>query len=226
MKEKGKKIISLRRKGKTYGEIEKILNLPRSTIAWWGKKTKLTKKERKIILDKSRKKWRSNIVKFNKINAKIRSDNAREIRDTITLKARRKINKISKKDLLLIGTSLFWAEGSKSHRWHLCFANSDSEIIKVMMKFFREICYISDEKIKAIVHIYPRLNYKKALTFWAKITKLPKKNFYKPQIQISRASKKKRDRNTLPYATLHLTAGNTVITSRVKGWIQGISEKI
>jgi len=94
-----------------------------------------------------------------------------------------------------------------------------------MMKFFREICHIPDEKIKALVHIYPGLNYKKVLTFWTKIAKLPKKNFYKPQTQISRASKRKRDRNTLPYGTLHLTAGNTLITSQVKGWIQGILEK-
>jgi len=226
MKEKGKKIILLRKKGKTYGEIEKILNLPRGTVVWWGKKVKLTKKEKKIILDKSRKKWRKNIVGFNRINAKIRSDKAREIRDAITLKAKRKIDRISKKDLLVIGTSLFWAEGSKSHRWHLCFANSDSEIIKVMMRFFREICHIPDEKIKALVHIYPGLSYKKVLTFWTKITKLPKENFWKPQTQISRASKRKRDRNTLPYGTIHLTVGNTEIASQVKGWIQGISEKI
>jgi len=226
MKEKGNKIISLRKHGKTYSEIEKILNLPKSTVAWWGKRARLTKKEKKLILEKSRKKWRKNIVAFNKINAKIRSNEARKIRDETTLKAKRKINKISKKDLLLIGASLFWAEGSKSHRWHLCFANSDSEIIRVMMRFFREICHISDEKIKGLIHIYPRLNYKETLAFWSKITKLPQKNFYKPQTQISRASKGKRNRNTLPYGTLHLTAGNTVITSQVKGWIQGIAENI
>jgi len=217
MKEKGKKIILLRKNGKTYGEIEKFLNLPKSTVAWWGKKAKLTKKERNIILKNSRKKWRKNIVEFNKINAKIRSDKARVIRDTITSKAKTKIDSISKKDLLLIGTSLFWAEGSKSHRWHLRFANSDPEIIKVMMIFFREICHIPDKKIKALVHIYPKLNYKKVLAFWTKITKLSKKNFWKPQTQISRASKRKRNRNTLPYGTLHLTAGDTAIASQVKG---------
>jgi len=200
--------------------------LPKSTIAWWGKKAKLTKKERSIILEKSQKKWRKNIIEFNRINAKIRSDKARKIRNAITLKAKGGINKISKKELLLVGASLFWAEGSKSHRWHLRFANSDSEIIKVMMKFFRQICHIPNEKIKALAHIYPGLNYKKVLNFWTKITKLPKKNFYKPQTQISHASKKKRDRNTLPYGTLHLIAGDTIITSRVKGWIQGIAEKI
>jgi hypothetical protein len=226
MKENGKKIILLREKGKTYGDIQKILNLPKSTIAWWAKKARLTNKKRRLILEKSRRKWRKSIIEFNRINAKIRSDKARKARDAITLKAKRKINKISKRDLLLIGASLFWAEGSKSNKWHLCFANSDPEIIKVIMKFFREVCLISNEKIKALVHIYPKSNYKKVLTFWTKITKLSKRNFWKPQTQISRASKRKRNNNTLPYGTIHLTAGDTAITSQVKGWIQGISKKI
>ena len=34
MNEKGRKIIALRKKGKTCGEIEKTLNLPKSTVAW------------------------------------------------------------------------------------------------------------------------------------------------------------------------------------------------
>jgi len=223
---KKERAINLRKKGKTCGEITTILNVPKSTAWSWIKNLVLSEKIKKQILKKSQIKWRKNINKFNKVNAKIRSEEAKKIRDADTSKGKKEIYQISKKELLLIGASLFWAEGSKSHRWHLCFANSDPEIIRVMMRFFREICHISDEKIKGLVHIYPGLNYKKVLNFWTKITNLSQNNFYKPQIQISRSSKGKRDRNTLPYGTLHLTAGNTVITSRVKGWIQGISEKI
>ncbi|PIS38984.1 MAG: hypothetical protein COT34_00820 [Candidatus Nealsonbacteria bacterium CG08_land_8_20_14_0_20_43_11] len=218
-------IIALRREGKTYSEIANVLKIPKSTVAWHLRNVKLSKSLQRQLLKKSKEKWRKSITQYNNIYAKVRAKEARLRREGIQKKASEEITGISKKDLLLIGTSLFWAEGSKSHRWRLCLANSDPEIIKVMMKFFREICHIPDEKIKALVHIYPGLNYKKVLTFWTKIAKLPKKNFYKPQTQISRASKRKRDRNTLPYGTLHLTAGNTLITSQVKGWIQGILEK-
>ena len=94
------------------------------------------------------------------------------------------------------------------------------------MRFLREICNIPDSKITARIHLYPEINYQKTLNFWRKITKLPKKNFKPPQIQVSRASKGKRPKNTLPYGTLHLTVNSTELTCKVKGWIRGISEKI
>jgi len=87
------------------------------------------------------------------------------------------------------------------------------------MRFFREICNILDEKIKTRIHLYPGINQQKATNYWRKITGLPKENFHPPQIQISRASKGKRPRNTLSYGTLHLTMNNTEMTCKVKGWI-------
>lgn len=74
-----------------------------------------------------------------------------------------------------------------------------------MISFFHDICIIPKEKIKARVHIYLGMNYKKLL-FWSKVINLPKENFYKPQNQIS------------------IIAGDTVFTCKVKEWIQGIIE--
>jgi len=227
MNEKGQRIISLRKKGKTYGEIVNILKLPKSTVAWWLRGgVKIPKSLEKQMLERSRKKWRNNINEFNKVYAKIRSEEAARIREDIKKKASKEIKNLSKKDLQLIGCALYWAEGTKKNRWHVCFSNSDSEIIRIMMRFFREICKIPDEKIKARIHLYPQMDQQKTTNYWKKITALPKKNFNKSQIQVSRASKSKRPRNTLPYGTLHLTAGNTKMACRVKGWVRGISEKI
>src|SRR4030042_1413260 len=226
MNKKGRRIIAFRKKGKTYTEIAYALKIPKSTVAWWLRNVKIPKFLEKQILEKSRKKWRRNIDEYNRIYGKIRSQEAAKIREDIKSKASKEIKNLSKKDLQLIGCALFWAEGNKKHRWHLRFANSDPEIIKPIMRFFREFCGIPNINIKARVHIYPSIDYKKTLNFWSKITKLNKNNFYKPQTQISRASKCKRPQNTLPYGTIHLVAGHTEITSRVGGWIQGISNKI
>ena len=43
MNEKGQKITTLRKQGKTYGEIEKILQLPKSTVGWWLRGIKMPK---------------------------------------------------------------------------------------------------------------------------------------------------------------------------------------
>ena len=225
MNEKGRRIITLRKKGKTYGEIAETLNLPRSTVGWWLRGVKLPKYIEKQILRKSKEKWRNNINEFNKIHSKIRSQEAAKIREDIKKKASKEIRSLSKKDLRLVGSALYWAEGS-NHRNSLRFANSDPMMIKIIMKFFREICNISDEKIKARIHLYPQTNQLKATSYWKNVTDLSRNNFQTPQIQISRASKRKRPINTLPYGTLHLTICSTEKACIAKGWVRGIYEKI
>lgn len=226
MNKKGKYIIALRKNGKTHGEIAKFLNIPKSTVGWWLRNVKISKALEKQILERSRKKWRKNIAIYNNYYGKIRSELATKIRENYKIRASKEIGNLTKKGLKFIGSSLYWAEGNIKNRNSLRFSNSNPLIIKTIMKFFREVCKIPDKKIKARVHIYPGLGKKKATNYWKKITGLNKNNFHKPQVQTSRASRGKRPRNTLPYGTLHLTAGNTEITCKVKGWIQGISEKI
>lgn len=226
MTEKGQNIIALRKKGKTYGEIEKILNLPKSTVAWWLRDVKISKFLQKQIFERSRKKWSKNISAYNRIYGKIRSQRAAEIREGYKSKAVNEIKRVSKKDLKFIGTALYWAEGNNKNRNRLQFSNADPLMIEIEMRFFREICEISNNKITARIHLYPHTNQKNALNYWSKITKLPKTQFKTPQIQISKASKSKRPKNTLPYGTLHITVCSTELACRVQGWIQGIVKKL
>jgi len=226
MNEKGRKIIALRKQGKTCGEIEKILKLPKSTVGWWVRGVTMPADVKKETLKRCRGKWRKNISEYNKTYSQIRSQKAADVREANKQKGAAEIKKITLNDLKLIGSALYWAEGNTKNRHLLRFANSKPEIIKTMMDFFLRVCKISEEKIKAKIHLYPNTNQLEAINYWQKVTGLSKKNFYKPQIQISKASKHKRNKNTLPYGTLHLTAGNTETTCRVKGWIRGISEKI
>jgi len=227
MNKKGQRIINLRKKGRTYTEIANTLKIPKSTVAWWLRGgVKIPKSLEKQMLERSRKKWKRNIDRFNKIYGKIRSEEAAKIREGYKEKAAKEIKILSKKDLKLIGSALYWAEGGTKNRNSLRFANSNSMMIKTTLKFFREILDIPNEKIKARIHLYPHINRRGATNYWARITRLPKKNFQKPQVQISRASKGRRSRNTLPYGTLHLTVCSTELTCRVKGWIRGISERI
>ena len=225
MNEKAKIIRSLRMKGKTYSEIAKISGFPVSTVGWWLRGFELPEDVKERILERARKKCSINIKNYNDIYSKIRSDEARKVRDSITDKASKEINILSKKDLKLIGSALYWAEGSK-HRNSLRFANADPMMIKVIMRFFRDICEVPDEKIKARVHLYPQTNQSKAIEYWKNIVKLPRCNFYPSQVQISRASKGKRSINKLPYGTLHLVIGSTEKRCKAKGWIKGIYEKI
>lgn len=218
--------IQLRKKGQSYAEIASILRISKSTAYDWTRRIKLSKKAEERIKRKIKEALRKGLAAYNRIYGKIRSQEAAKIREGYKEKASKEIKKLVKRDLKLIGAALYWAEGNLKNRNSLRFGNSNSLMIKTIMKFFREACNIPSEKIKARIHLYPQINQKEATNYWMKITILPRVNFQPPQIQVSRASKGRRPRNTLPYGTLHLTVNNTELACRVKGWIQGVSEKI
>lgn len=216
----------LRRKGQSYTEIANALKVSKSTVYDWTKKIRLSKTAQIRIDKKRREAFGKGLAAYNKIYSKIRSQKAAKIRDEIEEISSKEINDLSFHDLKLIGSALYWAEGGTKNRNRLQFSNSNPLMIKVAIRFFRKVCCVPDSKIKAIIHIYPNINYVKALDFWCQITKLSKNNFYPPQIQISKASKKKRPRNTLPCGTIHLIILDTKLSCRVKGWIKGIAKNL
>jgi transposase-like protein len=210
-------IISLRKLGKSYSEIRKIYSIPKSTLSDWLKEIKMDPKIKTELETRTYEKLKE--------EAKKKMEKALKVRQTTENQSKMEIKEITNKELKLIGTALFWAEGSKRERQHLRFANSDPELIKVFLKFCRKVCKIPEEKIKARIHLYPGMDVQKAMKFWSEVTGIPPENFYKPQVQVSRASKRKRGKK-LPFGTLHLVCGNTETFCKVKGWIQGICEKV
>jgi predicted transcriptional regulator len=224
--DKKSKALKLRRQGYSYLEIAQALRISKSTAYEWSRKVKLSEIAKKRIQRKIKEALRKGLIAYNRIYGPIRSEEAAKIREKYKEKAAKEISKergkLSPRDLQLIGLALFWAEGSKKRRNQTEFSNSDPFIIQAIMRFFREVCKVSENKIKAKIHLYPKINPREATLYWSKITKLPITQFTKPQIQISKASKGKRPRNTLPYGTLHLVISNTELTWRIKGWIEGI----
>ena len=213
--------INLRKKGKSYNEIVKILKIPKSTLSYWLRDIKMPPEIKAKFWDRTRKKWARNITEFNKK----RAESAREKFEKSQKIASKDINNLTKKELLLVGAALYWAEGYKKSRWALQFSNSDPLMIKLMMKFFQKICRVPKAKIKANVQIHPNVTSEAAINYWSKISKIPKTQFTKCYSRLTPSSKQKRPFNTLPYGTLRIAIYDTQMTSKIKGWIQGISEK-
>ncbi|MEK7562337.1 MAG: helix-turn-helix domain-containing protein [Patescibacteria group bacterium] len=214
--------IKLRRQGKSYNQIVKILGTPKSTLSLWLRDIDMSPKIRKKFWDSVKQRQAESITKFNKKQA----EKAREKAQEIQKNAYEMIGAPSKKELLLMGAALYWAEGFKKTRWILAFSNSDPLMIKVIMKFFREICNVPEEKMRGTVQIHPNVTPEQAINYWSKITKIPQCQFSKCYTRLSPSSKQKRPYNTLPYGTLRISVYDSKITNKVKGWIQGISEKI
>ncbi len=215
--------IALRKKGKSYNDIKKMLKIKsKGTISNWFKDIELSKKSLELLSKNNKLAYRRGLFTANE-NRKIRIKDENE---KAYFEGQSLIQSISPKEILLIGAVLYWGEGTKSEKGSvsLSFSNSDPLMISIYMKFVREILKVPEERIRAGIHIYPSISKDKAKKFWSKITKLPEDRFY-IITQTSRASQNKRPFNILPYGTIAIKINNRQQFYKVKGMIQGIAFK-
>ena len=215
--------IQLRKKGASYNNIRKILNIKsKGTLSHWFKNIELSVKSINLLEKNNKLAHDRGLFEANK-NRKVRIDGENE---KAYVEGQNYIQSISNNDLLLIGAVLYWGEGTKTEKGvlSLSFSNSDPLMISVYLKFIREILKIPEERIRAGIHIYPSISAEKSRKFWSKITHLPKDRFY-IVTQVSRASQNKRPFNILPHGTIAIKINSRIQFFKVKGMIQAIISK-
>lgn len=79
------------------------------------------------------------------------------------------------RDFIIILAMLYWGEGSKRG----CeFINSDGRIIRSYLIILRKILKIPENTIKPTMRIFSGMDKKECLSYWSKITEIPKDKFF------------------------------------------------
>lgn len=204
----------LRAKGKSINEISIKLKAPKSSVSLWVRNIELNPAQIQKLSEKGSRKL---IIEKRRIT---RLKNESLKRQIIIDTAQNEITKLSDKELWLVGTMLYWAEGGKTQRSLVRFSNGDPEMIKIMMVFFRKICQVPEEKFRGYIHIHPHLNHTRAESYWSSITGIPLKKFFKTYRKINISSKNKKD--TLPFGTFDIYICSTELFLKIMGWSRGI----
>lgn len=197
----------------------------KGTLSYWFRDLKLSTAAKKRLRKNVERAYQRGLLTFNERRTKtIRNENK-----SILHQSSKAIPRLGQKELLLIGASLYWAEGinreaRKGYRL-ASFTNSDPTMVKVFMRYLREVLKVSDDRIKPGVIIYPNLEAEKAKGFWARTTGLAKDSFW-VTVAISKASKLRKASNYLPYGTVHLRINNRQFYYRIQGQIAGITRQL
>ena len=207
----------LRSEGYSINEIRKKLNVSKSSVSVWVRDIILSPEQTNNLT----KKCHTSIVIEKRRLSRLRNEEKK--RSLAINDAKKDIKKISKLNLFLIGISLYWGEGAKK-KHVLQFTNCDPKLIQIMMRFFKEIYEVPEEKIKAHVHLHPHLNTEVAESYWSEISGISRKQFYKTSKQHNKASKNKKD--SLPYGTFSIYVCDVKRALKMKGWMEGLYEKI
>lgn len=221
LEEKRQRALALRSKGYTYREIIDEVSIAKSTLAGWVKNVFPPDTEKKIR-EIAAKKYREKINEWSKYRSNKLLEESRQEQE----KYSKKVWPLSKKDLFLVGTSLYWAEGGKTNRWSFTFYNSDPGINQVMMRYLHEVCEIKNNSIKIQLVLQPNIEEISAKKYWAEVLHLDiNNNFNRASYSLSSASKGKRPKNRLPYGTVQIYVPGKQICNKIKGWMLGLSRQ-
>ncbi len=206
----------LRQKGISILEIAKQLNVSKASVSVWVRDVELSEQDRKRLSKGGRS------VESIERRRVSRIANTQGRYRTIRDAAKLEIPTLSRQELLILGTALYWGEGSKKSKGMVSISNSDPTVIKIMMRFFDEIYDIPLIRVKAHVHTFSHLNVKDAENYWSKVSGIPLSQFYKTYSKPSIASKNKKD--SLPYGTLAIYICDTNLLQRTLGLIERLGE--
>lgn len=215
------KVIYYRKKGYSYNMINQKLGISKSTLSDWLKEIPYTPNKAVI------KRIKEGPAKSGQIRHNQKVANILEMKKF----AKKELGKLTKRDLWLLGIGLYLGEGSKSGNGTIRIINSNPDIIKLAIKWFKNICGLTIKNFNPAIHLYPDNNIEKSINFWSTTTGIPKNQFGKTQIDI-RIKKSTIRKNKLPHGTAHLTIrsnGNqkfgVTLQRRILGWLDAVTNQ-
>lgn len=203
--------IKLRKKGLSYNEIRKQVNVAKSSLSLWLKDIELKEEHRKRLYTKQ-------IQILSRGSQSQKERRKREIQEILKSAKEEIPTPLSKDTYRLMGAALYWAEGSKGG---LCqVTNSDPRLISFMVAWFESMLGIKVENLKARINIYPQQDETKLKKFWSELTGIPVKRFGKSFIKPANKGFKK---NNLYYGTARIEVPKSVdFKHRIFGWINSV----
>ncbi|MDP1884108.1 MAG: hypothetical protein Q8L10_01960 [Candidatus Moranbacteria bacterium] len=212
--------IQLRKKGLTYNEILKKIPVAKSTLSVWFKNIGIARPQAQRL---TRQRELAQI-KASEACRNIRIAKEQDIIES----AKKEIESISEKELKLIGTILYWAEGSKQKKHNVSqrvsFGNYDPKMVLLFDRWLRKICCLNTEDLIYCIYIHRTANKEKVRLFWEKLLKVKiKKIYFKNHSPKTNRRNVDKDYNGLLRIDV---SRSTDLNRKISGWILGIIENL
>ncbi|PIR44306.1 hypothetical protein COV23_00450 [Candidatus Wolfebacteria bacterium CG10_big_fil_rev_8_21_14_0_10_31_9] len=217
------KAINLRKQGLSYSEILKQIPVAKSTLSLWLRSVGLSKKQAQRLTEKK-------LANMQK-GALAKKNQRIALTQKIHKEAIKQIYNISKRDLFLIGVSLYWAEGSKEKENRpgsgTIFTNSDPEMLRLFIKWLTKICNIKKEDI--IFSIYIHENSKndldKVKKYWSEKLDFPLSHFPYIYFKKNKIKTSRKNVGDSYFGLLKLKVKkSSALNRKIAGWIKGVIE--
>lgn len=186
--------IKLRKEGKSYSEILEEVPVAKSTLSIWLRDIGLATPQAQKITEKR--------IAGQKRGAEAKRAQRRLLQQEIYSRAENDLGLITQRDLFILGTALYWAEGSKEYDYRpgstMGFTNEDPEMVNTFMTFLCTSLNVEPARIRCeiYIHVDRILEKERILKFWCERTGLPKTSF---RIYLKRNSRSTKDSKGIDY---------------------------
>lgn len=217
------KALALRKQGESIKQIAHELDLSSSTVSYWCRDVILSPIQIRRLQEHQRRAGLKAILKYAELkrNARIKKEN-----DLLRL-GKNEVGTLNMREVFLVGLALYWGEGYKSGNGELGFTNSNIEMIKFILNWFRDIFGIRNEDF--ILRVSVNEQHKNRIVaveqFWSDKTGIPLSQFSKSSL-IKVKAKKVYANAKNHYGTLRVKVRRgTDLRRRILGSIEGLKEK-
>ena len=215
------KAIELRKQGFSYREILKQVPVAKSTLALWLQSVHLSIPQKQALTQK-------------KLNAARRGAETRRqqrLLSTEQLKtaARKQIGTLTKRERLLIGVALYWAEGSKQRPSTLStsviFNNSDPLMVRFFRDWLLEVIKVDPHALKFEIYLHETHRYRlnEVRQYWAEVLSEPMQKletvYFKKNVL--KTSRKSTENGYYGLVRIRLRASSG-LNRTISGWVEGI----
>jgi len=211
-----RKAISLRKQGKSYSQIKKILGVAKGTLSEWLRNYPLSEKQLRALRD-----W--NETRIENFRRTMRAKREKRLRKCYEQEKKKWIP-LSKKELFLAGLFLYWGEGSKGVRTgHISITNTDPDVIKFTLFWLTKTLRVPKKKIRIALHLYQDMDIKREHLFWSKTINVSLSQFWKPYIK--KTSTQAIDHSGFKHGTCRVYVGDIRLKERILMGIKAIVDQ-
>lgn len=217
------KAIDLHKKGYSYREIMREIPVAKSTISEWLYSVGLSKRQKQRLTEK-------------KLAAAKRGGEAKRMKrllltEKIKTAAKKEIGKITKRELWLMGTMLYWAEGSKDKDYRpgcrTAFTNSDPDMIVIFLDWLKQICgrTLADITFEVCIHELQKDRTAEIIDFWSKEIGCSSTYFQHIYYKKGNANTKRKNIGRSYHGILKVNVkSSSSLNRQIAGWTQGVVE--
>lgn len=202
---------NLRKEGKSYRDIQKEINISRSTLCDWFRNEDWSKHIKTSNINKNTSISTKRLELLHSSRKIMLEEKYRKTEED----AEKEFYLFKKEPLFIAGLMIYAGEGDKRNPNNSRISNSEFYIHKIFIDFTEKYLDIKRENIKIGLILYPDLNQDECIKKWSLELNIPILNFYKTQIIKGKEKTKK-----LQYGVgISIISSTVVVKKRILKWL-------